>query len=112
MKRQILFERECIHRENGTEGEVYNGMFFVQALQRLQSEDALKIAAKVSPFYWVDAPRVVVWLCRDCVAELNLGEVPGRCCRVRDDSVSDWRRFWSVMFRWRAHTKVCATSGF
>jgi len=76
MKRQFLFERECVHRDNGTEGEVYNGIFVVQALQRLQSNDALRIAAKVSPFYWVDAPRVVVWLCRECAAELHLGEAP------------------------------------
>ena len=65
MKKQFMFERECIHREDGTEGEIYNGMFFVQALQRLQSAEAVKMAGKVSPFFWVDAPRVVVWLCRD-----------------------------------------------
>jgi hypothetical protein len=51
-------------------------MFFVQALQRLQSAEAVKMAGKVSPFFWVDAPRVVVWLCRDCASELQLNDAP------------------------------------
>jgi hypothetical protein len=74
--KQFFFERECVHRNEGTDGEVYNGMFFVQALQRLQSDAAMKVASKVSPFYWVDAPRVVVWLCRECASELHIGEAP------------------------------------
>ncbi len=76
MGKQFFFERECRHRDSGKDGEVYNGMFFVQALQRLQSDQALKIASKVGPFYWVDAPRVLVWLCRECAAELHIGESP------------------------------------
>ena len=76
MNKQFFLERECTHRDSGAEGDFYNGMFFVQALQRLQSNDALKIAGKVTPFYWVDAPRVLVWLCRECAAELNLSDVP------------------------------------
>jgi len=76
MKRQFFYERECIHRDHAADGETYNGMFFVQALQRLQSDDALKMASKVSPFYWVDAPRVLVWLCRQCASELSLADVP------------------------------------
>jgi hypothetical protein len=76
MSRQFFFERECVHRNAGTEGEAYNGMFFVQALQRLQSDAALQMAGKVSPFYWVDAPRVLVWLCRECASELRLSETP------------------------------------
>jgi len=76
MKRQFFFERECVHRDRGADGEVYNGIFVVQALQRLQSDDAVRIAGKVTPFYWVDAPRVLVWLCRECAAELHLGESP------------------------------------
>ena len=60
MRRQFLLERECIHRDHGLDGDTYNGMFFVQALQRLQSAEALKMAAKVTPFYWVDAPRVLI----------------------------------------------------
>jgi hypothetical protein len=76
LKRQLFFERECVHREDGTEGEVYNGMFFIQALQRLQSTEAVKVAGKVAPFYWVDAPRVLVWLCRECASELRITESP------------------------------------
>lgn len=76
MKKQFIFERECIHRDKSTDGESYNGMFFVQALQRLQSSDAMKMAAKVGPFYWVDAPRVLIWLCRECAAELHISDAP------------------------------------
>ena len=76
MKKQFIFERECIHRDSGIEGEFYNGMFFVQALQRLQSADAVKMAQKITPFYWVDAPRVTIWLCRDCAAELHIADSP------------------------------------
>jgi hypothetical protein len=76
MNRQFSLERECIHRKNGAEGDWYNGMFFVQALQRLQSSDAMKLASKVSSFYWVDAPRVLVWLCLECAAELHLSDAP------------------------------------
>jgi hypothetical protein len=76
MRKQFLFERDCVHRDEGTDGEVYNGVFFIQALQRLPSAEALRMAGKVAPFYWVDAPRVVVWLCRGCAAELNIGETP------------------------------------
>lgn len=75
MKKQFLFERECIHRDQA-EGDLYNGMFFVKALQRLQTADAMKMASKVTPFYWVDAPRVLVWLCRECAAELHLSDAP------------------------------------
>jgi len=74
MRKHFIFERECVHRDDATDGEVYNGIFFIQALQRLQSDDAVKMAGKVAPFYWVDAPRVVVWLCRSCAAELHIGE--------------------------------------
>ena len=76
MKRQFFFERECVHRDQGVDGEVYNGVFFIQALQRLQSDQALKMAGKIAPFFWVDAPRVVVWLCRECATELSLTESP------------------------------------
>jgi len=76
MKKQFLMERECVHRERGADGESYNGMFFIQALQRLPSDDALKIAGRVTPFYWVDAPRVIVWLCGECATELRLNDTP------------------------------------
>lgn len=75
MKKQFFFERECIHRDQA-EGDFYNGVFFVQALQRLQSADAMKMARKVTPFYWVDAPLVLVWLCRECAAELHISDAP------------------------------------
>jgi hypothetical protein len=51
-------------------------MFFIQAIQKLQTEAAMRMAGKVAPFYWVDAPRVLVWLCRDCASELHIGEAP------------------------------------
>jgi hypothetical protein len=76
MNKQLFVERECVHRDAGVDGEVYNGMFFIQALQRLQSDKAVSAAGKVGPFYWVDAPRVLVWLCRQCATELHIGEAP------------------------------------
>ena len=76
MKKQFFYERECVHRDHGADGDFYNGMFFVQALQRLQSNDAVKMAGKVTPFYWVDAPRVIVWLCKTCAAELHISDAP------------------------------------
>jgi hypothetical protein len=76
LRNQFFIERECIHREKGAEAKSYNGIFFVQALQRLQSSAAMKLAAKIAPFYWVDAPRVLVWLCRECAVELHICDVP------------------------------------
>jgi len=76
MNKQFFYERECLHRDRGAEGDSYNGMFFVQALQRLQGNEAVKIAGKIAPFYWVDAPRVIVWLCKECAAELHIGDTP------------------------------------
>jgi hypothetical protein len=41
-------------------------------LQGLRSAEALSFAGKVSPFFWSDAARVRVWLCRECATELGL----------------------------------------
>ena len=76
MTRQMFRERECIHREEGAEGEYYNGAFYIQALQRLRVDDAVRIAGKVGSFFWVDAPQMVVWLCHDCATELHLTDTP------------------------------------
>lgn len=74
--KQVFRERECIHREEGAEGEFYNGVFYVQALQRLPVDGAMQVAGKVSSFFWADAPHILVWLCVGCAAELNLGDTP------------------------------------
>ena len=76
MKRQMFRERECIHREEGADGDFYNGVFYLQALQRLRVDDAVKMSAKVTSFFWSDAPHIVVWLCDECAAELRLSETP------------------------------------
>jgi hypothetical protein len=76
MNKQEFRERECRHREPGTEGEFYNGVFYVQAILRLPADKALKIASRIGPFYWTDAPNVLVWLCRGCAGELHLYEAP------------------------------------
>ena len=76
MNQQEFRERECLHREAGAEGDFYNGVFCVQAIQRLPADKAWKVAARISPFYWTDAPFILVWLCRECAAELHLYEVP------------------------------------
>jgi hypothetical protein len=76
MKKQVFRERECIHQDDGVEGEYYNGVFYVQALQRLPVDVALQIASKVEPFFWSDAPEIVVWLCRNCATEVGVAESP------------------------------------
>ncbi|HEX3251913.1 MAG TPA: hypothetical protein VHS05_20925 [Pyrinomonadaceae bacterium] len=76
MKRQMFRERECIHREEGAEGDFYNGSFYVQALQRMRVDAAVKMAGKVSSFFWSDAPHILVWLCDECASELRLNEAP------------------------------------
>jgi hypothetical protein len=76
MSRQTFRERECIHREEGAEGDFYNGVFYIQALQRLRVKDAVQMAGKVTSFFWADAPHILVWLCHDCAAQLHLNEAP------------------------------------
>lgn len=66
-------ERECVHRQQGAAGEFYRGTSYVKSLQRLRTEAALRVAAKVTAFFWSDAAQVVVWLCRDCAVELGVG---------------------------------------
>jgi len=69
-------ERECIHREEGADGDFYNGVFYIQALQRLRVNEAVKMASKVTSFFWADAPHIIVWLCDNCATELRLTETP------------------------------------
>jgi hypothetical protein len=76
MTKQKFRERECIHREEGADGDFYNGVFYIQALQRLRVDHAVKMAGKVSSFFWSDAPHILVWLCDDCASELRLNETP------------------------------------
>jgi hypothetical protein len=76
MKKQMFRERECIHQDEGVEGEYYNGVFYLQALQRLPVDRAVVIAGKISPFFWVDASHILVWLCRDCAAEVGVADSP------------------------------------
>ena len=74
MKQQEFRERECIHQDDGREGAFYNGVFYVQALQRLPVDSAVQMASKVSPFFWADAPYILVWLCHDCAAKIHLSD--------------------------------------
>ena len=76
MKKQVFRERECIHQDEGVDGEFYNGVFYLQALQRLPVDQAIEIAAKVSPFFWSDASHILVWLCRECAAEVGVTDSP------------------------------------
>ena len=76
MGRQVFRERECVHRDEGAEGGFYNGVFYVQALQRLQIDEAVQVAKRVSSFFWADAPHILVWLCHECATELNLSDMP------------------------------------
>ena len=76
MNKQVFRERECVHRDQGAEGEFYNGAFYVQALAQLQVDAAMEIANKVSAFFWADAPHILVWLCHDCASALRLTDTP------------------------------------
>jgi len=76
MKKQVFRERECIHQDEGVEGEYYNGVFYLQALQRLSVDNAVEMARKVTPFFWSDAAHVLVWLCHDCAEEVGVAESP------------------------------------
>ena len=76
MGKQVFRERECVHRDEGAEGSFYNGVFYVQALQRLRIDDAVHVARRVSSFFWADAPHILVWLCHECAAELHLSDSP------------------------------------
>ena len=76
MTRQMFRERECVHRDEGAEGEFYNGVFYVQALQRLRVDDAVQIAGRISSFFWADAPHILVWLCNECASQLHLSDSP------------------------------------
>ena len=76
MKKQMLRERECVHQDKGADGEFYNGVFYVQALQRLPVNKAVQVASKVNPFFWVDAPNILVWLCHDCAVEIGITDSP------------------------------------
>jgi hypothetical protein len=76
MRKQIFRERECIHQDAGVDGEYYNGVFYVQALQRLPVDAAVEMASKVSSFFWADAPHIRVWLCHDCAAEVGVADSP------------------------------------
>ena len=64
--------RECIHRAGGAPGAFYHGSAYVKQLQRLPSSEAVKAAARVTPFFWADAAHIHVWLCHDCASELGL----------------------------------------
>jgi hypothetical protein len=76
MNKQVFRERECIHRDEGAGGEFYNGVFYIQALQRLRIDEAVQVAGKVSSFFWADAPHIQVWLCNQCAAKLRLTDTP------------------------------------
>ena len=76
MKKQMFCERECIHRDDDVEGEFYNGVFYIQALQRLSVDRAMQFASRVGAFFWSDAAHTLVWLCSDCASELNLVDTP------------------------------------
>ncbi|HEY6806397.1 MAG TPA: hypothetical protein VI306_22650 [Pyrinomonadaceae bacterium] len=65
-----------MHRDEGADGEFYNGVFYVQALQRLRVDQAVEVAGRVSSFFWADAPHILVWLCNECARDLRLTDTP------------------------------------
>ena len=81
MKRPVFRERECIHQDEGLDGEFYSGTFYIQHLQRLPVDAAVEMASKVSSFFWADAPHIQVWLCHNCAREVGL-EAPRAIAQV------------------------------
>ena len=75
MKKEFR-ERECIHQDDGAEGAFYNGVFYLQALQRLPVDAAVRMSSKVSSFFWADAPHILVWLCQDARPSLGSPILP------------------------------------
>jgi hypothetical protein len=74
-KNRLMYrERECLHRDMDVEGDFYNGSIYVKALQRLDTDSAMKMAQKVTPFFWSDAAHILVWLCHSCAGDLRLSE--------------------------------------
>ena len=68
----VMRERHCSHWSQGAAGEFYRGEQYVAALQRLRSAAAMRVTGNVEAFFWADAPRVRVWLCRDCATAIGL----------------------------------------
>lgn len=77
VKEYRVRERECCHRRQAAQGRVYAGEQFVHALNRLRGEAAMRMARKVEPFFWADAPRLTVWLCEDCALDAGLAAGAG-----------------------------------
>ena len=74
MTEQDYRVRECVHKARGAAGDFYRGDTYLRYLQRLRSAAAVSFASRVTSFFWSDAAHVSVWLCRDCAAEIGLGE--------------------------------------
>ncbi len=71
-KEHSFRERECVHRRHGVDGDFYKGTIYIDHLKRLQASAAMRMAMKVTSFFWADAAQIAVWLCRDCATELRL----------------------------------------
>ena len=67
-------ERACAHYRQGGQGAPVGGRVYLGALQRQRGPAAERVARAVEPFFWSDAARVIVWLCRECAAEVGLEE--------------------------------------
>ncbi len=65
-------ERHGVHRSLGAHGEFHRGEQCGATLQRLRTAAAMWISSKMEVFFWADAARVRVWLCRDCAIAVGL----------------------------------------
>jgi hypothetical protein len=71
MGAHVTRERECLHRNHGVQGDFYGGTAYVDLIQRLPINEALKVARNVTPFFWADAAHISVWLCDDCATAIG-----------------------------------------
>ena len=69
-------ERHCIHYREQATGSYYSGKEYVDALQRLKGNAAMKAASKVEAFFWRDASVIKVWLCHQCAGAVALRTAP------------------------------------
>jgi hypothetical protein len=68
----VVRERECTHRAEGGRGGYYPARLYVEGLQRMRGDDAVRMAREVGQFFWEDAPLLGVWPCEACAREVGL----------------------------------------
>lgn len=82
--KQVFRERECIHREEGAEGEFYNGVFYVQGLQRLPVDrDMPGLTHQIFWYGCVPGVRLsFIWASRHAPSRKSRGAKPKKEAKI------------------------------